>query len=670
MLGGRKWRMVLILVLLCWVIPMGAAAETYALEYGAEGELSLFCFTPFQMRCLYDNPEDYGGIRRPETRTGRLCHLTGPGVSIGAYFGDFQAEPKANTHYRRIDLEDSPLHEAEAARLRAVVLNSFPCISDLQSIAARANVWLRANAMTEIRELQVGEVILATQQAIWKLTHGESFSILAPYIGCGAYEADAVHTTNSTEQETQYTRTNIQGLYRYYLSLPGREAKVDAASGNAIQDVRYRFASEENGRCTVTIQCCVETTISKADELYLTAVCGGQEQTVPVNRAGTYTLTFSGMEEPSEATLTLHGQKTGGDVYIFDPLEQGPTLIGYDVSCLPVCVSVSASPERVLRICQTTQEGQPLRGIRYCLYRLETQDDPIREENRIATLMTDAEGLAAYNFTANGQKDGQYILVEEVNSAIVHPSESILFSIPGPEAGYTVTLSPKNTPEAAPELKTSVTQNALLFRCAIPDGIGNGESYVLSAEAEDIVSQTPEVTLASPDGEEAPLTAGIHYILHTGTREENGEPVLYYGISLTREGMYRAASLMAANTVRPELWVRYPVQKDTLSGHLSCRGELYYRNGVGMEYRMQCSAAEEYRVDQLTSKTPGSSLPEVKAKEASDAFPGEWYNAFFLWLCATGFVLGILTTVLAIAFRRNSKPSLTDHGRTGIMSPK
>ena len=42
MLGGRKWRMGLILVLLCWVIPMGAAAETYALEYGAEGELSLF----------------------------------------------------------------------------------------------------------------------------------------------------------------------------------------------------------------------------------------------------------------------------------------------------------------------------------------------------------------------------------------------------------------------------------------------------------------------------------------------------------------------------------------------------------------------------------------------------------------------------------------------------
>ena len=58
----------------------------------------------------------------------------------------------------------------------------------METIANAANGWLLANGRDAISDLQIGETMLATQQAIWMLTHGEKYAVVDPYTGCGSFD--------------------------------------------------------------------------------------------------------------------------------------------------------------------------------------------------------------------------------------------------------------------------------------------------------------------------------------------------------------------------------------------------------------------------------------------------------------------------------------------------
>ena len=214
-------------------VPLKAQAEepevtdAYVLSYdgavaGYEyGNLPYMYKSPFTMKHSYNDPAAGPNSVWTYTYTNEIFQLintakvaeggSGAYASLPVYCTDADTGTRTNTVYRRINLEDSSYHASgSAARLRSVILNSFPYIQDMGAIAQKANTWLEANGMPQIQNLQIGEAMLATQQSIWKLTHDSKYQIVDPYTGCGDYDgSDAAYQDNAAEVETEYTENNI-----------------------------------------------------------------------------------------------------------------------------------------------------------------------------------------------------------------------------------------------------------------------------------------------------------------------------------------------------------------------------------------------------------------------------------------------------------------------------
>ncbi len=308
-----------------YVLTYDGAVEGY--EYG---NLPYMYTSPFNMHHAYSDIAAGGNSSWDYYYTNEIFQLvntsklkeggTGAYASIPVYCTDVDTSTRTSTTYRRINLEDSTYHASgAAARLRAVILSSFPYIQDMSVITAAANTWLEANGYTQIENLQIGETMLATQQAIWEITHGEKYTILEQYSGCGSYDgSEAVYTINAEEIHTDNSKSNITGLYQYFLSLDGMDPLDDAVSEYTFENVVYHAVKEEDGTYTVTAEFLVNTGVDSGDQLTLSASCSGEIQSAELTQGGEYSFSFAGLAEPEEIKLQINGYQTGGDVYLFD----------------------------------------------------------------------------------------------------------------------------------------------------------------------------------------------------------------------------------------------------------------------------------------------------------------------------------------------------------------
>ena len=381
----------------------------------------------------------------------------GASKSIPAYCTDADTSTKSNTYYRRINLEDSRYHEADApGRLRSVVLNTFPYIS-VEQVAMNANAVLGEGALQELTQ---GEVISATQQAIWEITHGNKYNVDQNYGSIremDAYDPSEFVYPESLDAcvEGTYTASNIENLYNYFLGLPGTAPMADAFSEYSITDLRYDAVRQEDGTYTVTVEYYIDAVIGSEDSLSLTATCGDQVQSNPVV-AGQGSVTFTGLDDRKEVKLVINGYQTGGDVYLFDAMGDRTTsqsMVGYDSTTLPVYAEVVVTPERIMNIYKTSDAASgkiPLANIEFAIYQVATMEQlesgqvklsekPTAEEiaayqteaNLVTTLITDSQGHAAYNFTQNGNPDGVYMIVEKENPAVIQGVDAFFVIVPG-----------------------------------------------------------------------------------------------------------------------------------------------------------------------------------------------------------------------------------------------
>lgn len=666
-----------------YVLSYKGTVEGYA--YGG---LAYMYTSPFYMKHSYSDPNTesawtytYSNEIFQLINTTKLAEGgTGAYASIPVYCTDVDTETSSNANYRRINLEDSTYHASgAAARLRAVILNSFPYIQDMAVITDAANIWLNANGITAIEDLQIGEAMVATQQAIWKITHGDKYTVEDHFVSCGTFDgSNAVYQINAEETETDNTESNIQGLYQYLLSLKGMAPQKDAVSEATFENVVYSAAKEGDGTYTVTVDFAVNTSLSDGDELTLTATCGDEAQTRVLSSGGTYNVTFKGLSDRKEVKLELDGWQLGGDVYLFDALGErssSQSMIGYDNSRLPVHGEVKASPDRVVNIYKTSSEAtgkKPLANIEFELYRvatmeqLETQqvvlseqptDEEIakyqKSENLVAVLKTDVQGFATYNFTDNSQPDGVYMVVERFSDATTGPIEPFFLIVPGTtEDGtghaYTITVSPKNTTETGPDVYKDVTKldnnedsyavdalHTWIIRGGVPAGIGNAQKYVIT----DIIDYrltyqegSPAVKLFTKAGEELTLTADTHYVLNEGTVvkefEDVGEKtVSQFTISLTADGMdYVAANLGSGSNI-PEIRVYFQAAINanaSMGEEIPNQAHLDYTNSAGVDYDSDSDTPKVYTggINILKTDTAGETLADAVfkiAREATDA---------------------------------------------------
>lgn len=675
------------------IVPSASAEEievtdSYVLSYDGSidgysyGHLPYMYKSPFKMSHSYNDPEAGPNSVWTYTYTNEIFQLIntskiptegaeGVYASIPAYCTDADTSTRSTATYRRINLEDSTYHvSGAAARLRTVILNSFPYIQDSDIIMAAANEWLAANNGTQIRELKIGEIMLATQQAIWEITHGEKYTVNDHYTGIGTYDgSDAVYQLNADETASDYTENNIIGLYQYFLAMEGTAPADDAVSEATFENVTYSTKKAEDGTYSVTVSFDVNTTVGEGDTLTLSASCGSETKSIALEAGGNYSFRFDALPDRQEVKLEINGYQVGGDVYLFDALgdrTNSQSLIGYDNSRLPVHGEVVMSPDRIIDIYKTTNdEGEmPLANISFDIYQVATMEQlesgeivlgetPTAEDiasyqtgkTPIATIKTDVQGYATYNFTENGYPDGVYLIVEQFSPATTGPVEPFFIIVPGTtedEAGYTytITVNPKNTTETGPDIKKDVTEiennedsydandpHTWIIRGGVPAGIGTATQYVITDTLDcrlSYVKGSPAVKLYTKAGEELPLTLDAHYTLKEETKEINGENVDHFEISLTADGMSYVASSLGEGNKIPEIRVYFQAMIDSdaaMGEEIPNQAHLDYTNSAGVDYDADSDVPKVYMggTNILKTDVEGAALEGAVFKIAREA---------------------------------------------------
>ena len=643
------------------------ATDAYVLNFDEGGQPFLYG-SRYQMKHSYNDPDAgtssvWTYWNAPEIFNLVYTDAEGVSKSIAAYCTDVDTSTAESTYYRRINLEDSTYHESGAAeRLRSVILNSFPYLT-VEQVAQAVNAAVGEGTVTQLTQ---GEVLSATQQAIWEITHGDKYTVDLHYTSLrslsGYDTTQFVYPESLTDcVASDYTLGNITALYEYFLSLEGTAPLADAVSEYTFEDVTYACAQEEDGTYTVTVTYTVNTTVSSGDILTLTASCGEQAETCALT-AGAGSVTFEGLAVPTEVTLEINGYQTGGDVYLFDALGDrtaSQSMVGYDATTLPVHGEVTVGPDRTVTIHKTTSEDDgkiPLANIEFELYLAATMEEiesgavvlsetPTDEEialyqtdaNYVTTLKTDALGNASYNLTENGWPDGVYLVAEVENPAVLEPVAPFFVLVPGTSGDgstrvYDVEISPKNVTESGPDIKKDVTEiendydtfdvdetHVWIIRGGVPAGMATAVKYVitdtldyrLTLQENFVVTVAKETDAAY--AETVTLTADIHYTVTVDTTTDAaGHEVDCFTVALTAEGMTAVIDAVTAgtgNVADYEVRVYFDAainQNAQLGVEIPNQATLEYTNSAGVDYEVESDIPEVH--------TGGTNLLKVDSR--------------------------------------------------------
>lgn len=554
-------------------------------------------------------------------------------VSIAAYRVD--AGTPGKTGYRRVSLEDSGCFSDETAgKLRSVVQWSYPH-KDTAAIQAGANPWLQSHGLPEIRQLQSGEAVLATQLALWELTNQGRFSVNRYLSGwedmtTPGWKNHLKKVTNpdmAKQALTGDSSSNVEGLYRYLCSLKPAAPGCETVSDATLQDPVYSAVKEPDGSYTVTVSVDVRTTVGKQDDLTLRAECGGQVVEQPVTEAGSCTLCFSGLTARPEVTLEITGTQHGGDVYLFEG--DSHKLLGFDDSVLPVHARLLIKPDCILNIsgCGETT-GSPLANIRFDLYRVATRAqlengdfslstlsgeaamaDYQTPANLVTILTTDIHGFASYNFTANHQPDGVYLVTQRTEREKTQIFAPFILTVPGVNAdgtnAYTLNAKPTGIVDALPTACVNVGEigcasgsfdigqaHTWILRSGIPAGIRTAQKYILTGSMDKNLkpeAAAPSVNLLTRAGTEIELTQDDHYAV--AVSEERREIC----VALTPAGMAYVAANLGEGEYTPEIQVRFQaaIQENAGVGvPIICNASVEYLNSLGVSYEAESEGGE------------------------------------------------------------------------------
>lgn len=554
------------------------------------------------------------------------------GASIAAYCTDADTSTTSDTTYRRINLEDSSYYAPGAApRLRSVILNSFPHKS-VEEVAAAATA-----AGYTVTELAQGELISATQQAIWKLAHGDKYSVDIHYSNIRSMssydESDFVYPESLSATETAYTASNMEALYQYFLSLNGTAPLNDAVSEYTFENVTYN-AVQDGDDYTVTVTFDVNTTIDEGDSLTLSATCGNTVHTESL-KSGKNTVTFTGLDSAWDVKLEINGYEMGGDVYLFDAEGDRTTsqsMIGYDASLLPVHAEMDLTVnDRTLTIHKATGDGNkiPLANIQFEVYYVGTLEDyiagnlpigavPTEEEitkyatsvNLITTLTTNTAGVASHNF---GPVDGVYLVKELEHTSVTAPAAPFFVSVSSVdpetlELDYTVDVYPKNsvvTEDIVIEKDVTEIDNdhdtfdigqvhTWIIQSSIPTGMANGLKYEISDTLDYRLTYQGNILVTVAKGtdkahsETVILEENVDYTVSSGKEIVDSKSVDSFQVSLTAAGMKKVAAAAATdpeNTYEVRVYFGAVINTNAdLGTEIPNQAHIDYVNNVGIQY--------------------------------------------------------------------------------------
>ena len=594
-------------------------------------------------------------------------------ASIGVYCVDAVTDGVTGFDYRRVNLEDATYFSDEVAgRIRAIITASFPHQNDMEALANEVNAWIEAegNGLTPVANLNYSEAISATQSVIWTLTNDGKLNedIYAGYAPDGFKDEQIVFTESMDFPESENTASNIQALALYLNALEPMAPKTTVISENAFANASVAFALEADGTYTATVTVTVTAEISGKTQLDLVAVADGAVSEVKevLNGENTYTLTISGLAHKCDVTINIDGVQDGSDVFLFDPAngrESSQTMAGYDESTLPAHAEITLKTDRILNILKTDGNGLPLKNLQFSIYKVAgleaylngniaigsvpTEEDVASyaiAENLIATVTTDDDGSASYNF---GTEDAVYLVVEEKNAVVEKPITPFFVVLPNEKAEnpYIVTAQPKNTViDEEIDIEKDVTEidndwstydvneiHTWIIQTNIPAGLATGLKYEITDTLDyrltykgNLIVTVHEKTAKAADDALLTLVEGTDYILTVGTAtaivEEKEYTVDTFKVALTAEGMAKVAAVEGAE---PELRVYFDAvinESAQMGVAIPNQAHLEYTNNVGKDF------VDDSDIPEVV--TGGIKVIKIDASNAGKKLSGAKFDLF------------------------------------------
>ena len=360
-------------------------------------------------------------------------------ATVNVLCADYNVSINPGHRYRLLNLEDGYFqsqNSAAASHLRAIMRHTFPAVTPAE-VEAAANAYLTATygeAAVAVNGLTGGELLSASQAAVWHYTNGIDFGY-DPYChsefwyNLGALWQDyyTIHVTNledpinAKEFATDYTRTNIAGVYEYLVNLPGEEY-LDIVITDSAVSILGTVKQGNDQLYDLTVVLGINGTIDHNDELTLTASFGGQTQTFALGKdatlhsrsIGTYAITFTGLSERTRSSdvlsLSLTGTQSVQDVAFYEaqPMngisakDSSQNLVGVVSTTVPVQTAGEFEIDipKTLEITKVdAASGNPLPGVAFDLYVIRDGDS-----YRLNTYVTDETGLIRVDVADDGSE--------------------------------------------------------------------------------------------------------------------------------------------------------------------------------------------------------------------------------------------------------------------------
>lgn len=350
--------------------------DVYVLNYSTDNEIEgykdwdakRFYFSPYRTNIWVTIDEETGELENWNWCTASIMNMinmsaidktkeaTEPYASTMVYCVDAITDGVVGYEYRRINLEDASYFDDETAgRLRAIMMNSFPHITDMSEIETAVNAWITDNNLSDtyskVESLNHYEVISATQSVIWTITNNGKLAsnAYAGYNGYGSkyytktwYEEECLFGIDDYLSASEYTENNINAVARYLEALAPMAAQSTIVTEASFSDAEIFLEKEQDGTYTATVTVNVTADVVGDTELTLTAVANdtvAADAVAVKNGTNKYTLTFKGLDSSCKIKLAIDGEQTATDVFLFEPLngrDMSQTMAGFNSSTLPV----------------------------------------------------------------------------------------------------------------------------------------------------------------------------------------------------------------------------------------------------------------------------------------------------------------------------------------------
>ncbi len=416
------------------------------------------------------------------------------------YCCDVETTIVDGTYYKRVNLEDSEYYsKEEAAKIRAILMNSYPYVSvdEMKEALAEAG-FAYADKLTR------NEIIAAVQTAVWCCANGmkaEDLRYQKSYkVSDNLQWGYPMHDTSNESgldvagmrvfKTYEEVGTRIDSLVDYLLKLEGVEATDEQIVITKL-DIKNTKIDDENEQYQVTIDVGLNHGVVEKDigKVHIDVYVNGElqnEMSTDVNQATDYQLKLTAKPNDTIKVVVSGTQDLARGVYFYAPRpadvdgdgiatsrEVSQSLVGVSFGPTEVYAEKSFVVDIVnvdLELHKVNGKGEPLQGAKFTLHDENGKLLATQEVDEYGKLVFNSLLPGSYQLTETVAPNG-YLVPTAPTTIVIHKDGTITFggedyagdrvvggrltldgfAVQAPDEAVTVELTPGKTSSSSVE---------------------------------------------------------------------------------------------------------------------------------------------------------------------------------------------------------------------------